>query len=83
MTDQQLIDALVKRAQDGARELAEAAAGLPNTHFCHLYHAMLNHAEAAQKHRDLVAHLAGLLDFPTTERRAAALAALDLPQEPS
>lgn len=55
MTDQQIIDALVKRVQDGA----------------------------ALDHRDIVAHLAGLLDQPTPERRAAALAALDLPQEPS
>lgn len=81
LTDQQLIDALVKRVQDGAREMAEAASYLPNMHFGRLHNAMISHAADAQDHRDLVAHLAGLLDAPTPERRAAALAALDLPQE--
>lgn len=81
MTDQQLIDALVKRVQDGARELAEVSARLPTMHLGHLHAAMTSHAQTALDHRDIVAHLAGLIDAPTPERRAAALAALDLPQE--
>lgn len=83
MTDQQLIDALVKRVQDGARANAEAAALLPICTALGLSTALPVHSSDAADLRDIVAHLAGLLDAPTPERRAAALAALDLPQEPS
>lgn len=83
MTDQQLIDALIERVQEGAKALAGWATQLPGMRLENVYSALIEQQLDAQAHRDLVAHLAGLLDMPTPERRAAALAALDLPQEPS
>lgn len=81
MTDQQLIDALVKLAgrQVGTHmDLTDMLARRPvSTIATHIEDAIAR----ARDINDTVCALAGLLDQPTPERRAAALAALDLPQE--
>lgn len=81
LTDQQLIDALIERVQNGAIAIAATARRAPSQSVGALADDLYTLADATADHRDLVAHLAGLLDQPTPERRAAALAALDLPQE--
>lgn len=83
MTDQKLIDALVQRAQELALAVSGDASEMPAQCASDLCQTFARHRAEATELRQVVAHLAGLLDAPTPERRAAALAALDLPQEPS
>lgn len=81
MTDQQLIDALIERVQGGAGALVTQARFLNTATIRTLSDLTESVVRSVEDHRDFVAHLAGLLDQSTPERRAAALAALDLPQE--
>lgn len=81
ITDQQLIDVLVKRVQEMASESMARARRMPGMSVATLAPAVIANFHAAVDLHDTFAHLAGLLDQPTPERRAAALAALDLPQE--
>lgn len=83
MTDQQLIDALVKRVQEMTSASMTRARRMPNVGVESLAQLVTENFHAAIDLHDTFAHLAGMLDHPTPERRAAALAALDLPQEPS
>lgn len=83
ITDQQLIDALVKRVQEMTSACMDRARRMPCMAVETLAPTVRANFHAAVDLHDTFAHLAGLLDAPTPERRAAALDALDLPQEPS